>query len=175
VIFLPIACGGPSSGSVDLAVGYGNAVGGAVTEDNVLTGNEVGRNVVNPDHVAAIDGDSITTPYVLRVDISEAYVLDDDVLDTVRHPDALALDDTLGALTNETLVRADSHTGHTSLVVRDAGDLRGLGLVVVAPSVLVDSDLACGSSAPWFASCTGSLALGTSEVEGLSKDNDSRG
>jgi hypothetical protein len=46
VAILPIASCGPSGGSVDLAVGNGDAVGGAVTEDNVLTGNEISSNVV---------------------------------------------------------------------------------------------------------------------------------
>ena len=41
----------PRGGSVDLAVGNGDAVGGAVTEDDVLTSNQVSGDMVNPDKV----------------------------------------------------------------------------------------------------------------------------
>jgi hypothetical protein len=43
--------------------------------------------------------------------------LDNDVLNTVGHAETLALDDTLAALTNQTLVGVDSDTDHTGLVV----------------------------------------------------------
>jgi hypothetical protein len=172
--FLPITCRGPSSGTVDFAVGNGDAVGGTVAQNDVLTGNKVGGYVVNPDKVTAVNGNGISTPHVLRVDIGEADVLNNDVLYAVCHPDALSFDDTLGALADETLVRADSHTSHTSLVVLDAGDLGSVLLIVVAPSVLVDSDLAATAGAPWTASSGRCGTLGTSEVESLCKNNDSR-
>jgi hypothetical protein len=43
--------------------------------------------------------------------------LDDDVLDTIGHTKTLALDNTLVALSNQTLVGIDSDTDHTGLVV----------------------------------------------------------
>jgi hypothetical protein len=130
--------------------------------------------VVNPDHVAAINGHSVSTPHILRVDISEADVLNNDVLYAVRHPDALSLNDTLGALADKRLVRSDGHANHTSLVVLNAGDLRSFRLVDVAPSVLVDSDLAATAGAPWAAPRGCGTTFGTSEVESLRKNDDAR-
>ena len=49
--------------------------------------------------------------------------LNDDVLDTVGHAETLALDYTLAALTNQTLVGVDSDTDHTGLVVSQGRDL----------------------------------------------------
>lgn len=95
----------------------------------------------NSEHTS-INGDSITTPDVLRVDVREAHILDDDVFNVAGHPDTLALDDTLVALTDQGLVGSNGHSKHTSLVVSDAGDLGSALLIVVAPSVLVDSNLA---------------------------------
>jgi hypothetical protein len=121
--------------------------------------------------LTAVDGDGITTPDVLRVDIGETDVLDDNVLDAVGHADTLSFDDTLVALADKRLVGANSDTNDTSLVVGDAGDLgRGL-LVVVTPSVLVDGDLACRASSPGAATSRGGLTLTASEVEGLGEDN----
>lgn len=37
-------------------------------------------NSVDPDHVCAVDGDSITAPDVVRVQLSDLDVLDDDVV-----------------------------------------------------------------------------------------------
>ena len=130
--------------------------------------------MVNPDHITAINGYSVSTPHVLRVDVSEADVLNNDVLYAVRHPDALSLDDTLGALADKRLVRGDGHAGHTSLVVLNAGDLRSIRLVVVAPSVLVDSDLTATAGAPWTAPSGRGGTFGTGEVESLRKNDDAR-
>ena len=49
--------------------------------------------------------------------------LDNDVLDTVGHAETLALDDTLAALTNQTLVGVDSDADHTGLIVSERRDL----------------------------------------------------
>ena len=99
-----IASRGPGSGSVDLAVGDGDTVGGTRTKDDVLTGNQVGGDVVNPDKIRVVDGDGITTPDVSRVDLRETDVLDDDVLRAAHNADTLSSDHTLASLTNQTLV-----------------------------------------------------------------------
>jgi hypothetical protein len=174
-VVVGVAGSGPGGGTVDLVVGDGNTAGSAVAEDNVLAGDEVGGDVVNPDHVGTVNGDGITTPDVLRVDLSETDVLDDNVLDVASHADTLALNNTLAALTNQRLVGLDSDSEYTSLVVGDAANLGGAGLVVVAPSILVDGNLATGAGTPWTATGGGSLTLGTSEVEGLGQDDDTRG
>ena len=47
--------------------------------DNSRYGGGYGTysNVVNPDHVAVINGDGITTPDVLRVDVGDSNVSED--------------------------------------------------------------------------------------------------
>lgn len=96
-------------------------------------------NVVEPDQVSLVDGDSITTPDVLRVNVCDSDVpmvsrlaciptmllrlrptrglniLDDDVLDTVDDAQTTTLDDTGGALTNQGLVGANGDTEHTGV------------------------------------------------------------
>ena len=170
-VVVAVAGSRPGGGTVDLVVGDGDAAGSLVTEDNVLAGNKVGGDVVDPDHIGAVNGDGITTPDVLRVDLSETNVLDNDVLDVASHADTLALDDTLGALSDQRLVGLDSDAEHTSLIVGDAADLGSIGLVVVAPSVLVNGDLASGAGTPWAATGGGSLTLSASEVKGLGEDD----
>ena len=106
-VVVAVAGSRPGGGTVDLVVGDGDLAGSSVTEDNVLTGDQVSGDVVNPDHVGAVDGDGITTPDVLRVDLSNADVLDDDVLDAASHAETLALHNTLGALADDRLVALD--------------------------------------------------------------------
>lgn len=107
----------------------------------------------------------------MRVDLSEADVLNDDVLGAVDHADTLSLDNTLVALSDQGLVGANSDTKDTSLVIGDAADLGCVLLVVVTPAVLVDGDLASRASAPGTATSRGDLALGTGEVKSLGEDN----
>jgi hypothetical protein len=121
--------------------------------------------------LTTVDGDGITTPDVLRVDIGETDVLNDNVLDAADHADTLSLDNTLVALADQRLVGANSHTEHTSLVVGDAGDLGRVLLVVVTPSVLVDGNLTSRTSAPGTATSRGDLTLGAGEVKSLGEDN----
>jgi hypothetical protein len=174
-VVVGVAGSGPGGGTVDLVVGDGNTTGSTVTKDNVLAGDEVSGDVVDPDHVSTVNGDGISTPDVLRVDLSETDVLDNNVLDVASHADTLALNDTLASLTNQRLVGLDGDSKYTSLVVGDAANLGGAGLVVVAPSILVDGNLATGAGTPWTATGGGSLTLGTSEVEGLGEDDDTWG
>ena len=138
----------------------------------MLTGDQISGDVVNPDKVSAVDGDSITTPDVLGVDVSETDVLDDDVLGFRNNADTLALDNTLGALADQGLVGANCHTKDTGLVVLDTADLGCVGLVVVAPAVLVDGLLASGAGTPGSATSRSGNTLSSGEVEGLGQDND---
>lgn len=73
-VVVAIAGSGVGGGTVDEAVGDGHALGGIGTQDNVLTANASSGNVVDPDHVAVIDGDGITTPDVLGVDVGDGDV-----------------------------------------------------------------------------------------------------
>lgn len=94
-------------------------------------------NVVNPDQVSLVEGDGVTTPDVLGVDVGDSNVpvgipwlvcdgsnvcspgrciLDDDVGDTADHAETTALDDTAGTLTDQGLVGVDGDTEFTSSV-----------------------------------------------------------
>lgn len=156
----------------------------------MLASDEIGGYVVDPDHVGyvdisdevmmtvwtvrtAIEGDSITTPDILRVDVCEANILNDDVLCTTDDADTLSLDDTIGTLSDQGLVGANSHAQDTSLVISDAADFGCIGLVVRTPIVLVDCQLAGRASAPWSTSGRGDFAFGTSKVKCFSEDDDS--
>lgn len=90
-------------------------------------------DMVDPDHIGTSNGDSITAPHVLRVDLSEVDVLDDNVLNAIGHVDTLALDDTGGALADQGLVGLDLDRVPGSLVVCDGADGWRAGLVVLAP------------------------------------------
>ena len=92
--------------------------------------------MVNPDHIGLIDGDSVTTPDVLGVDVGDSnvpvgilvgkvltllralvgYLLDDDVLGTADDTETLTLDDTAGALTDQSLVGGNGDTKDTGVV-----------------------------------------------------------
>ena len=104
-------------------------------------------HVVDPDHVGAVESDSVTAPDVLGVELGDLDVLDDDVVGTGNDTETLALNHTGAALTDDGLLGGNSDAKHAGIVVLDAGR-RGVGLVVLAPVVLVDSGLACGASSP---------------------------
>lgn len=55
--------------TVDVVVGESNTVGSERTENDVLTGNVVGGDMVNPDHIGVVNGDSVTSPDVFGVDL----------------------------------------------------------------------------------------------------------
>jgi hypothetical protein len=149
--------------------------------------------MVDPDHVRASQRDRVTAPDVLRVELGDVNVLDDDVFDTevvsfeslpsflcddlrrtsipVGHPDTLALDDTFRARADNRLVGSDLDRVKTSFIVGDRGG-GCVGLVVAAPIVLVDGSLAASASAPRCATRSGHGR--TSEVECLAQQNDAR-
>lgn len=60
-VVMAVAGGRPGGGTVDLAVGDCHAVGGAVAEDEVLAADEVGGDMVDPDHVGAVKCDGCDT------------------------------------------------------------------------------------------------------------------
>lgn len=51
-------------------------------------------DVINPDEVSTVQGDGITTPDVLRVQICNMDVLDDNIAGTTDNLQALSLNDT---------------------------------------------------------------------------------
>lgn len=133
------------------------------------------RKLTNPDEIRPIDCDRVSTPDVLRVQLRNMDVLDDDVLRAVRDAETLSTDNTLVADTDDGLVRANGHTRHTGLVV---GNLDVLGartrVAVGAPAGVVDGILAAVSGAlvgGGTASGFGGDALGALEVELLVEDD----
>lgn len=170
-VVVSVASGRPLALAVDVAVGDRDTAGRILAQDDVLTGDLVGGDVVDPDQVGAGQGDGITSPDVLGVELGDADVLDDDVLHAVGHAQTLALDDSRGAGAEDGLVRGDLDGVQTGLVVGDR-DGGSVGLVVGAPVVLVDGLLASGASSPGSTSGLGGGALGSGEVEGLGQNDD---
>ena len=127
-------------------------------------------HMVDPDVAGAIKGDGITTPDVLGVELADGDVLDDNVGNAVSKTQALSEEHTLLSVTEDGLVALNQDGVEGSLVVFD-GDARSIGLVVGAPVILVDSDLASRAGAVRSTSCLGSSSLGPSEVESLSQNN----
>lgn len=166
-----VASGGPGGLAVKLAVGDGDAPAGVAAENQVLAADERGGDVVDPDQIGVVQGDGVAAPDVLRVEVRDVHVLDDDVLGAADHADALALDDALVADPDERFVGLDGDAKDTGLVVLDV-HLGRVGLLGVAPAVLVDGSLAAGPSAPGSAAALGSSALGSGEVEGPVKHDD---
>lgn len=163
-VVVGVAAGGPVGGAVDLAVGDGDTVGGAVAEDNVLAADERSGDMVDPDVVGVVEGDGISSPDKLRVKLSDVNVLDDDVLG-VDDAETLTADNTLGANADQGLVGTNSDAQNTGLVVLDV-DLGGVGLVVGAPAVLVDSELALSAGTPGSTAGLTGGALGADEADG---------
>jgi hypothetical protein len=118
-VVVVVTSGRPTGVTVNLRVRDRDTVGGAVAEDNVLAPNEGGLDMVDPDEVAAIEGNSITTPDVLGIQVGDVYVLDDDVLHPAGNTETLADNDTRTALSVDGLVGANLDRVETSLIIPD--------------------------------------------------------
>ena len=92
-VLVAIAGSRPVGCSINLVVGDGHTTGGGLAENNVLTTDQGSANVIYPDEVASFQRDGITTPNVLRVQLSNVDVLQDDILST-HNAKTFALDDT---------------------------------------------------------------------------------
>jgi len=97
----------------------------------VLTADLGSGYVVDPHHISTVKSDGITAPNVVRVELGDLDVLDDDVVGAGNNTETLALDHTAAALADDGLLGSNSDAENTSVVVVDAG-LRGVGLVVRA-------------------------------------------
>lgn len=136
----------------------------------MLATDQRGGNVVDPNQISRVNGDSIASPDVFRVELGNLNILDDDVLHP-RDLQALSTDNTGRAGANDGLVVSDLDTRHTSLVIGNTS--RGCRrLVVFAPVVLVDSELAGTASAPGSAAGFCGASLSTSKIKLLVEDND---
>ena len=97
-------------------------------------------DVVDPDEVCAVESNGISTPNVVRVNRCDLDVLDDDVACAADNAQALALDDTGATYSDDGLLGIDCNSQYTGVVVGDRSRWR-IGLIVLAPAVLVDGDL----------------------------------
>ena len=127
-------------------------------------------HVVDPDVAGTIKSNGITTPNVLGVELADGNVLDDDVGNATCKTQALSEKHTLLSITDDGLVALDLDGVQGSLVVLDV-NARGIGLIVGAPVILVDSDLASRVGAVRSTSLLGGSSLSASEVESLSQNN----
>lgn len=122
----------------------------------------------NPDEVRAIHSNSISTPDVLGVEVSDMDILDDDVLGTVGHTQTLSTDNTLGSNADQGLVRANVDTSNTSSVVGNADRLDACTCVAIcAPRGLVYGVLPTIAGAlvgRWAAAGFGGSAFSALEV-----------
>jgi hypothetical protein len=153
-----------------------------------------GNGITTPDVLGVDVGDSNVpvTRWLVRTPTKRGIlsprqglnVLDDDVLGTANHAQTTALDNTTLALTNQGLVRAHSDTEQTSFVaarsVRMArtsiiaraienplgnGSCSCIRLVVGAPVILVNSNLARGASTPGHTSGGSGSTFSIGKVE----------
>lgn len=131
-----------------------------------MSERETYSDVVDPNQVRVVDSNGVSTPNILGVDIRDGDILDNDILCATDDPQPLALDDAGAALADQGFVRVDGDAKHAGLVVADAG-LGRVGLVVVAPPVLVDGQLALGAGAPGGAASAARCAFGAAEVEAI--------
>lgn len=115
-VMVSITSSRPGGNTVDVVVGDGNTTRSGVSEDDVLTTDERGGYAINPDHVRAIDSNSIASPHVLGVDVGDLNVLDDDVGDAGDHAETLSEDDTGLALADEGLVGLNGDSERSSIV-----------------------------------------------------------
>ena len=79
--------------------------------------------MINPDQVTASNSDGISTPDVLRVELSDVNVLNNDVLGSVGHAETLSTNNTLGSNTDDGLVGANVDGADSGLVVCDGDAL----------------------------------------------------
>jgi hypothetical protein len=120
--------------------------------------------MVDPNEISIVEGNGVSTPDILRVDISNRDVLDDDILGTANNPQTLTLDDTGAALADQGLVGVHSDTKNTSIIIANPG-LSHTGLVVIAPRVLVNGELAFGAGTPGGAAGSSGGSFSAAEVE----------
>lgn len=90
-----------------------------VAKNNVLPANKRRSNMINPNKIRVIKGNGIASPDVLRVEVGDLNVLDNDILGTLCNVKALALDDALASYTDETLVGSHENGVQCSIVILD--------------------------------------------------------
>lgn len=125
--------------------------------------------MVDPDQISTVEGDGVSAPDVVRVEFGDLNILNDNIADA-DHAETLAHD--LGiVLAHNGLVAGYGDAEETSIVVCERGVGR-VRLEVGAPAVLVDGKLAGSGCAPGSTTGRGRGSLGSGEVVGSIKDDD---
>ena len=97
----------------------------------------------NPHEICAIKGDSVTTPDVLGIEVSDGNVLNDDVLCSICDAETLPTNNALVANTDDGLVGPQVDRGSSSIVVFDLNACSSSPSIAVgAPVSTVDGVLA---------------------------------
>ena len=128
--------------------------------------------MVNPNLVSAIQGDGISTPDELGVQLGDVNVLDDDIANAVLHQQTPAANNTLAANANNRLVGGHGDALQTSLVIGTSG-----GRVRATPVRVVNGILtgtATGVGIGNAALAVGTLALAAEVVELLVDEDRTR-
>lgn len=125
--------------------------------------------MVDPDVAAAIQGNSITTPDILRVELGDVDVLNDYIGHTIRKPEPSASDDTSTAHADDAFVGFNMDGVYSGVIICNSNRR-----VVTAPVVGIDGQLTAGCSTPGSAAGLSGSAFGASEVE-LPVQDDSEG
>ena len=123
--------------------------------------------MIDPSIGGAVEGDSITAPNVLRVQVSDLEVLKDHVVGTSGDSEAFAQDNTVSANTENGLI-ARHHEGVLGRFI--VGHL-GFRCSFGAPVVRVDGKLTRRRSPVGSTSGLRGFAFSASEVERLGDDD----
>lgn len=129
-------------------------------------------NMIDPNQVAVVQGDGISSPDIFGIKIRNLDVLDDNIFCPTDDAQTSALDHAGASGADQTLIARDSDAERSGGVVLDCH--RGcIGLVVGAPVVLVDGLLTGGPGAPRRAAggCHGALGAGGEKRETILLSN----
>lgn len=85
----------------------------------MLATDEGDLDMVDPNQVSSSERDSIATPNVLRIKLSDVHVLDDNILCTIGDPQPLSTDDAGFSNANNGLVRLDVYVACAGFIVSD--------------------------------------------------------
>ena len=116
-VLMSIASRGPRRRAIDLIVGDCHAVRGTRTQDDVLAANQRRLHVVDPDLVRAVEGDRIAAPDIMRIQVGDVDVLDDDVADAGDDAEALAHHHAAAAFADDGFVGGHGDAEDGSVVV----------------------------------------------------------
>jgi hypothetical protein len=171
-VVIAVACGRPRCGTIKLVVRDSNSVACVIAKHNVLATNKRRGNMVNPNKIGVIEGNSIAAPDLLRVKVRDMNVLDNNILNTLCDIKALALDNPLASYADETLVRSYENGIQCSIVILDT-DLGRVRLIVGTPVILIDGKLTGRSCTIGSTASGAGRAFSSSKVKGSVQDNNS--